>query len=205
MSAFGVFLVLGSLWFTAGAAFAAIEANRLNREVAVNDRRAWLSIEDVKLEHPTRFTEDGIVFVLSATAKNVGRTPAKNVDISFESYFPEGNTERFPDAERGFIDRLRKQPVELGSILFPDDTFVLRQTWGDGLDRMKNAITARPSGERKLGFTIFVGVSYRIMGDDSVHITYHPHSLLNVPVGAAIAEDKPLDLPPMPYLAGEAD
>ncbi len=51
-------------------------ANDLNRENAITSRRAWLSIEDVKLIYPTMFTEDLMRFVVSATIKNHGMTPA---------------------------------------------------------------------------------------------------------------------------------
>jgi hypothetical protein len=62
---------------------AAIEGNKINRENFIAMRRAWLSIEDVKLLHPTKFTDDGFTFRVSATIKHHGETPATSVWVDF--------------------------------------------------------------------------------------------------------------------------
>src|SRR2546428_6226746 len=76
---------------------AAQAANEISRENMNASRRAWLSIEDVKLKHPTRFAEEGIGFAVNVTVKNLGQTPATSVDIQLESHFNQGET--FRDAE----------------------------------------------------------------------------------------------------------
>jgi hypothetical protein len=73
------------------------------------------------------------------------------------------------------------------------------------VEKIKHAITSRPTGERKLGFIMFIGVRYKIVGDGAVHITYFPYSTLNVPVGTAIPDGTLMDLPHMAFLPGEAD
>jgi hypothetical protein len=188
------------------AANAATEGNKINRENFVAMRRAWLSIEDVKLLPPTKFTDDGFAFRVSATAKHHGETPATSVWIEFESYFPEENEIAFMDAQQQFRGKLRNRPSEMGETLFKGDTFTTAELWGDGPDKIKNAIKTRPNGERKLGFTVFIGVSYRIIGDTTAHVTQYAYGMLNVPVGTEIPEGKSVNLPPrQPFLAGEID
>lgn len=156
------------LWETGEKQIAVAEsANSLNREISVASRRAWISIEDVKLIHPTKFMEDGIVFRVQVVTKNLGQTPATSVWIDFESYFSENISEKFTDAERRFKDKLRAHPVELGELLFPGDTNTYWQGWADGIEKIKDAIGTRPSGEKRIGFTVFIGLSYRIVGDSS--------------------------------------
>jgi hypothetical protein len=204
----GVVLIGWTLHHTRRAADAAAKMVRESEKATaavVADQRAWLSIEDVKLKHPTKFTEEGIIFGTLVTAKNYGRTPAKSVEIRLEGRFDQGNPEPFGVAQARFKDMLRKHPAEMGKLLFPQDTLIQGDRWADGIDKIGGAITTRPNGERKVAFTIFIGVSYRVMGDDSVHITYRPYSALNVLIGTEIPEGATVDLQEMPFLAGDAD
>jgi hypothetical protein len=180
-------------------------ANRLNREIAIASRRAWVTIEDVKLIHPTKFAEDGILFRVQLTTRNLGQTPATNVEVALESYFAENKLENFLDVQQRFMARLRAQPIELGQLLFPNDTNTYRQRWADGVEKMGAAIRTLPTGRKTVGFTIFIGVTYRIVGDNAAHITYHQHAMLNVPIGTAIQEGQLVDLPREPFIAGVAD
>jgi hypothetical protein len=89
--------------------------------------------------------------------------------------------------------------------LFTSDTFTVVEAWGDGMDKIKNAIKTRPSGERKFGFMIFVGVSYRVAGDQSVHITQYAFGHLNVLIDTEVPEGSGVELRREPFLAGEID
>jgi hypothetical protein len=184
---------------------AAVDANRLNREAYIGGRRAWLSIEDAKLKYPTLITEDGIEFAVDVTVKNLGQTPAMSVWIDVESYYAENNPERYADAERRFTAKLRQHPAAIGSMLFPNDTLTEGHIWGDDAQKIKHAISTRPSGEQKVGFSIFIGVSYRIVGDTAAHITYVAHGLLNVAMSTSVAREQRIDLPREPFNPGEAD
>ncbi len=194
------------LWNAAKDQIAIAEAaNNLNREISVTSRRAWVSIEDVKLMHPTKFMEDSIVFRVQAVTKNLGQTPATSVWLNFESYFVENNSENFPDAERRFKAQLREQPLWLGELLFPGKTYTLMKGWADGIEKIKDAIRTSPPGEKRISVTVFIGLSYRIVGDSAVHITYHAHEMFNVQIGTAIQPGQLVDLPRMSFLVGEAD
>lgn len=180
-------------------------ANRLNREISVASRRAWVTIDGVKLIHPTQFAEDHIIFRVQVTTKNLGETPATSIWLACESYFAENNSEDFASAKRRFITGLRDHPVQLGQLLFPGDMDTYRHLWTDGIVKVRPAIRTLPSGQKTIGFNIFIGVSYRIAGDSVAHITYHPYGMLNVPIGTAIEEGKSADLPRESFVAGEAD
>jgi hypothetical protein len=87
------------LWHaTLGLWGAANAANELNRQNMIASRRAWLSISDVKLKHPTTVTEDAITFSVSVTVKNHGQTPALNTAVWFDSYLsvPEAESSPMP-------------------------------------------------------------------------------------------------------------
>jgi hypothetical protein len=178
-------------------------ANDLNRQNAIASRRAWLAIKDVKLKHPTQFTEELIVYGTKVTIKNLGQTPAKSVWIHLESYYAKDNQERFVDAEARFLRVMRQHPVQLGDTLFPQDALTQTDRWRDAREKIERAIGTRPSGERKVEFVIFIGISYRIVGDPDAHITYLPYSMLNVPIGTELAEGQLVDLPRMAFTSGD--
>src|SRR5262249_3067045 len=70
------------LWAAGERQISAVEeANRISRESMIAGRRAWLSVDDVKLIHPTRFTEDGFILRVEAVIRNFGETPAKSVSV----------------------------------------------------------------------------------------------------------------------------
>ena len=184
-------------------------ASRRSADIAeralIASNRAWLSIEDVKLIHPTKIAEDKIIFRVSATIKHHGETPATSVWMAFESYFIEENETPFIAAQEQFRAKLRGHWSQMGESLFKSDTFTMCQLWADGPDKIKKAITTRPSAERRANFTIFIGVSYRVVGDQQAHITQYAYSMLNVLVGTEIPQGKEIDLPRQPFLAGQID
>jgi hypothetical protein len=182
------------------------DANELNRENMIASRRAWLSISDVKLRHPTKITEDHITFSITVMVENLGQTPAINVVVRFESYFFGSNSEKFPDAENRFKSKLRSQPPDFGHhLIFPKSSLIQGETWTNGVEKIQASISERPSGEKMIEFIIFIGVSYRIVGDETAHVTYRAHGMLNVPIGFAVPSEGLVDLPSMPFLPGEAD
>ena len=106
-------LTLLLLAIAAAAAYGAYRANRRSAD-AVEDqvklltgqiremqagRRAWVSIEDVKLIHPTTFTTEGVVFAVMVRLKNLGQTPATRVVVTIESQ-SKGGGDGFMDAHK---------------------------------------------------------------------------------------------------------
>jgi hypothetical protein len=188
------------------AAAAAGEANKLSRAATIAERRAWLSIEDVKLLQPTRFGADVVVLRVSVTTKNFGQTPALSADIRLESYFAKDNPEPYMTARSRFTETLRRNPIELGQMVFPHDDLTQALLWAVEPAKFTASISQRPSGEQRFeAFTLFVGVSYRVIGDDAVRMTYQSYGLPNVPVGMILSEGQTLDIPKEPFLTGHAD
>lgn len=209
----GIFYVRNTLNENRSASAAAIatageakRSNELLRENSVAERRAWLSIESVRALHPTEFAENGFVFSIEVAVKNLGATPAKNAVVSVKTYYGQGSATPFAEAEANFKDSLRKNPLSLGDMLFPNDSFIQKIQWADSRDEIGEEIQIRHSGERKVGaLIVFVGVGYRVVGDSSPHITYQPYATLNVRIGTFVAEGRAIDMPRMPFIAGEAD
>jgi hypothetical protein len=182
----------------------AADANAVSRETLNASRRAWLSVDDVKFVHPTRFTEDGFIFRASATIKNLGQTPAMAVWVGFETFYSE-NGERYVDARHRITTNARQHPGVGGVTIFPQDTLVQTELFGDAKEVVAKAINTRPDGQRKAGLMLFVTVSYKIIGDKDRHITHHVHDFLNIPMGLMVADGQSIDLPAQPFLAGEID
>jgi hypothetical protein len=194
------------LWAAGERQISAVEdANLISRESIVAARRAWLSVEDVKFIHPTRFTGEGFLLRVEATVKNLGQTPATSVRVDFESYYANENIENFPSANERVISRTRKSPRQLGTTIFPQDTLIQRLVWADDQNKIEKSITTRPNGERYGGLMVFVTVSYLIVGDEKRHVTHHTHGLLNIRIGTELAEGQHIDLPTEPFLAGAID
>ena len=140
-------------------------------------------MEDVVLKHPTEFREDGIRFAVSVTMKNIGNSPALSVALELECFYQATSTEKFADVEDRFKSRLRMHPAKLGHLIFPGDTFVQGIRWIDPPDKFAKSFSVRPTGETRFDFiSIFIGISYRIVGDENVHITYQAHDLANVTI-----------------------
>ena len=128
------------------ASIAAAEAaNVLNKQNIVASRRAWVSIDDVKLRYPTKFSEEEIVFGVNVTVKNHGQTPANSVWIEFESHFIEDPSVSFQDAQKQFKAKLRVCPIFFGQLLFPNETFTQGQVWADGPDKIKDTVRGGPT------------------------------------------------------------
>jgi hypothetical protein len=92
-----------------------------------------------------------------------------------------------------------------GKIMFPQDVFIQATIWNDDPATIANAITIRPNGQRMFAVIIFVTVGYRVVGDETVHITHQIYEDLNVPIGRMVEEGRSENLMPAPFLTGEAD
>ncbi len=206
ISTIGLWLATINLWRAGERQISAVEvANRISRENMIGARRAWLSVENVKLIHPTRFAEDGFLLRVEATVKNLGQTPATSVRLDFESYYAIENIENFPAANERVLSRSRKSPKQLGTAIFPQDTLVQREMWDDEQKKIEKSINILPDGKRTAALMVFVTVSYLVVGDEKRHVTHHAHGLLNIPIGTEVADGQAILLAPEPFIAGEID
>jgi hypothetical protein len=209
LSAIAVYLLKSTLVATRGAVREAGNANDLARESMVMSNRAWVALEKVSLLHPTAISEDGTCWQVQATGQNFGRTPAINTTVHFGYYFLESTEDPFALAQSRFVEQLRRESLrehQIGPGLFPGEPFVVRELSWVKRDAVHAAIGTNPStGKRTVSAILFVGVSYRVIGDDAPHVTYRPYSLFNCPVGTAIPEGQEIEVSPMPFNAGITD
>jgi hypothetical protein len=187
-----------------GSIAAAQEANRISHETAVQSRRAWLSVEDVKFIHPTEFREDGFVLRVSAKVKNFGSTPATGVWLDFTPFISEAG-ERYIDASARVLARARAHPPVVGTTIFPQDTLVIAEVSGIGSEHFAKSIKPRPDGSRFGTVILFVTASYQVLGDPVRRVTHHSHSYLNARVGLKVTQGNVIDLPADPFSAGTID
>lgn len=176
-------------WVIAGAAIVALIVSclqwRATQDAVVAANRAWLSVEEVRLEGLSKFDEEGMRFVIALTIKNVGDSPATNVSAEVDTYFVKDAS--FVRAQQAFADGLRKRAeFPTGTALFKDDTRLQRISWPVPKDRFDKKIREMPNGRRVIDFQIFVGVGYRVSGDPKGHITVRTFDMLNTPLGAEL-------------------
>lgn len=189
------------------SASAAMEGAKIARDSYVAEHRAWVKLEEVVLKHPTKIGEDGIQLTVETAIRNVGRSPAFSVKARVQETFNSEGAEKFSDREHIFKAGMRTAPLEIGTHLFSDEPMPLRQatSWFIGPDEFSGAIRTAEDGKKFIDLLMFVGVSYRVMGDDQIHLTHRAHGLLNFPVGYELEPHKRLPIPPMPFLPGEVD
>lgn len=179
----------------------------MNRRQLIESRRAWLSIEWVRLEHPTHFGGDGLTLKAKALVKNHGATPALSVVVKFTTHFPKSSKVKYRDAEADFVAGLRNYPAELGTVLLPGDTLETDLIWGENPEKFSADLRTHPvKGLLQLDvLTLFVGVTYRIVGDDKAHITHVPHAMTNIQIGLAVPNKGYIELGRQPFIAGEVN
>ena len=87
----------------------------------VASRRAWLSIENLKIIHPTEITEGGARIRVSFTVKNFGQTPAIGVWLNAAHWFYSG-PETYVSASEKFVAGMRNVAAGIfGPIMFPNE------------------------------------------------------------------------------------
>lgn len=185
---------------------AAEAANKLNQEISILHRRAWLDIVEAQLVWPSGFLEDRFVYKIQYQIENFGQTLARNVEIDIMTCYLENNVETLQIAKEKALTKARQVPIELGSTLFPNDKNARGSlSFVDGPDKFLGAMRNSPDGSRKFNVEIFITVSYRVDGDNTPHITQYIYSLLNIPIPTTIPEGRQIELKPMPFLAAVID
>ncbi len=186
------------------------DANRISREIARESRRAWMAIESCFLVPSTLLLDDASAssrITTLATAKNLGDTPAFSAELTYAYHF-EKSDPPFGTFRDEFVKSLRQKPRELGRLVFPNDTMPIREHRGIVHSDFKESIRTNKDGSQIVLVNVLVGVSYRIAGDDNVHITHETFvARLKLPFGIAGfgKNDQAMELQTLPFLAGLAD
>jgi hypothetical protein len=181
------------------------EANAIARASAVASRRAWLDVIDVELRPPTSFNDAAFIYKIAYKIENLGLTLARNVDVNIETWYSENSTEAFPEVQERLLSRARKTPDLLGDTIFPNKLGGGTLLFDDHPEKFSKAIRTPAPEVRTVGFDIFITISYRIDGDEAVHVTQYVFSALNVPVPMEISASQVMHLQPMPFLSAVID
>lgn len=122
----GAVLLLAALFYAARqtkaatqAANAALEANKLSRDIFVAEQRAWLPIrqQDLKISAPLEWERDGARLNVQVNVRNIGRSPAHAVGFLVEIQL-NGITSPFANVAR----RARAAAIRHShSVIFPGD------------------------------------------------------------------------------------
>ena len=173
----------------------------------VAGRRAWLSIENLKIIHPTEITEGGARIRVSFTVRNFGQTPAIGVWLNAAHWFYSG-PETYVSASEKFVAGMRNVAAGIfGPIMFPNEAAdTARYTWFIDAETVKKSIRVRETdGQQLLDFTLFVGVSYKIDGDETPRLTFIPYDWFDIPVGLKLAEGQAIGVSPAAFSPAIAD
>lgn len=170
------------------------EANRIAHESMINDARAWLSIEHVRLVSGTSIAEEDSIFRIEVKACNHGKTVAKNVQINVEliNYL----CDNFKKSELNFLDSTNfKARIPTGTNLFPSDTYVYTISF-------QHDSAAGFDANHKCHMSILIATSYHINGTADHKITYQPFSLNGLDCGLSIGQNTFYELERMPFKPG---
>jgi hypothetical protein len=128
-----------------------------------------------------------------ATVKNLGNTPATNVQCEVVGWFHNEPFNAFRDR---FIDGMKHaQGTADGRVLFPGDP--LRPGFGRDYtpEQISEAVKIVQGGNKNLTFRLLVAVSYRSPGGDDMHMSYQPFEMHHVPFGTKFAPEASIPLP----------
>lgn len=173
----------------------------------IDSRRAWLSIDNLKIIYPTEITEDGAAIRVSFTTANLGDTPATEVSAS-ASHWLHRDGKTYAEATTKFMEETRF-PVRtgiMGPIIFANkEPQLIQLKWFIDGETIKKSIRVREDGQKFLDFSLFAGIAYRIAGDDAPHLTFVPYDWLNVPIRLKLVEGQEIEKSPAPFAKGIAD
>jgi hypothetical protein len=173
-----------------------------SKATMIESRRAWVSIEEVRLMQHSAFDMNGAGVKIGAIVKNCGQTPATHVWVSIHHYFLRGDFQKIFD---GHKVSLKAPHPGLGVVLFPSKPFPFYQEFGITSEECKAAAMATMDGKHIFSSAVFVGVSYKISGDDSTHFTCQQFALPQIQVPFVVTSEMGTQLGAMPIPNGEAN
>jgi len=171
----------------------------------IASRRAWLSIGELKIIHPTKITEEGATIRVQFTVKNLGETPASHVWPEAIHWLDKGPT-TYAAAFEQFQTRLKNHIVAKipGPLLFPKEGHVMRLVWMVDADSIGRATVTGANNAKRVSFALFLAVAYKIDGDESPHLTFIPYDWLNVLIGLEVPDGQSIEMLPAPFGKGVA-
>jgi hypothetical protein len=113
------------------AADAAIESNKLSRDLSVAENRPWLSVNIIIGPRGLYFNENGANLDLIFIIKNIGKTPAVSANIVGHPSIDIGINERIIALEKICEEERKRRPDarSMGYTVFPDEQITLDFTY----------------------------------------------------------------------------
>ncbi|MEQ8399136.1 hypothetical protein [Thalassobaculum sp.] len=150
------------------------------RKLSAAENRAWLKIDTPEVKSKFVFNLAGAQSVINLSIKNIGKTPAQNVYMMIDTFF-WNDDESIANRE---FDKTLLKCIEFSnysqSVIFPDEAECKNQVLV--FDRRKLAeAMKRP---KKVGIPVIpffaVFIAYRIVGDEKVHTTVAPYTVVGL-------------------------
>jgi hypothetical protein len=169
ITAVGLWLVRQTLQANRRAVAQATEANRISKDVFVATERPWVAVE-YYADGPLTFNASGAQVTIAFRVRNTGRSPARRVwvDPTLHAVDMDSVTD-FTALQQQKLAQLRSMKLtNIGFTLFPDERIVQSFTLSvetAKLDRIQEQLGGL------LILVVYGAVSYRLVSDDSVHLT----------------------------------
>lgn len=166
------------------AVHAAIESNRLSRELFVSGERPWVLVDRVQVKSALVFDEVGVHLDFDLTLKNAGKSPARNVTVEARLYPMSPSLSAPGDEKNAFV-----LSAEDSKTYVPKSRMVLHHAQDETLQRhvfipkkdMENAISLEDS---EFIIPVIIGsVRYEFIADNEFHYTHFMYNVSREPEG----------------------
>jgi hypothetical protein len=172
---------------------AAIESNRLSRELFVSSERPWVLVDHVQVKSALVFDETGAHLDFDLTLRNTGKSPARNVTVEAKLY-PMSPPLSDPGEEKNaFV-----LSTEDSKTYMPKSRMVLHHAQDEMLQRhvfipKKDLEKAINLADSEFIIPVIIGsVRYEFIADDEFHYTHFMYSVSREPDGYRVGIN-PLD------------
>ena len=163
---------------------AAIESNRLSREMFVSSERPWVVVDHVQAKSALVFDETGAHLDFDITLKNAGKSPARNVTVEAKLY---PKSPLFPDPageQNAFV-----LSAEDNKTYGPKSRLVLHHAQDETLQRhvfIPKADLERATSYEDTEFIVPViigSVRYEFIADNEFYYTHFMYNVFREPDG----------------------
>ena len=172
---------------------AAIESNRLSRELFVSNERPWVLVDQVHVKSALIFDETGVHLDFDLTLRNTGKSPARNVTVEARLYPMSPSLSDPGDEKTAFV-----LSAEDSKTYAPKSRMVLHHGQDEALHRhvfiprkeMEKAISLE---DTELIIPVIIGsVRYEFIADNEFHYTHFMYGVSREPEGYRVGIN-PLD------------
>ncbi|MDO8354058.1 MAG: hypothetical protein Q7T14_11400 [Aestuariivirga sp.] len=172
---------------------AAIESNRLSRELFVSSERPWVLVDHVQVKSALVFDEIGVHLDFDLTLRNNGKSPARNVTVEARLYPMSPSLPDPGDEKNVFV-----LSAEDSKTYMPKSRMVLHHGHDETLQRhvfipKKELEKAINLADSEFIIPVIIGsVRYEFIADNEFHYTHFMYAVSREPDGYRVGIN-PLD------------